>query len=233
MKTTQTVLEPKILGFWTRCIREAQNMSQDALAVSSGLDVRTIQRIEAGNRVSIGTKRSLARGLGYENRDIFDDPEFALNVHNFLEGAQAVTQESLEKQHPDHVRVNAERVQSGTALGRLAGQANALSLTADDDISQGAKGVAAALFDYIRDLVDAGDDVSYSDKLEFDESMEEMLRELEDLGTIAYSAFRHVKVTGDNWADKTPLQMTIGYLAIVPAGRTLSTMFVPRRLRFS
>jgi DNA-binding XRE family transcriptional regulator len=51
--STTPLLDPKILGFWTRCLRETQHMSQDALAASSGLDVRTIQRIEAG----AGSKR--------------------------------------------------------------------------------------------------------------------------------------------------------------------------------
>src|SRR6266436_1072254 len=98
MTTFQTMLDPKILGFWTRCIRETQHMSQEALAASSGLDVRTIQRIEGGNAVSVTTRRCLARGLGYENPDIFDDPEFTISVHRVLEGAQAINQAALEKQ---------------------------------------------------------------------------------------------------------------------------------------
>ena len=56
--------DPKFLAFWTRCIREASHWSQEALAASSGLDVRTIQRIEAGRPASITTRRALARGLG-------------------------------------------------------------------------------------------------------------------------------------------------------------------------
>jgi transcriptional regulator with XRE-family HTH domain len=230
MKTC-TTLEPKILGFWIRCIREAQHMSQDALAVSSGLDVRTIQRIEAGNAVSVTTRRCLARGLGYDNPDIFDDPEFAANVHSVLEGAQTINQEALDKQHPEHVRVKTERVPNGAALGRFADLANAVMLTADDDISPEAKRAAAALFDYIRDLLDIGDDASCSDKLEYHESLESMLRDLEEMGTAAYSAFRHVKLTGENWSNKTPLQLTIGYLTVVPTQKALDAMFVPRRVR--
>src|SRR6266481_147780 len=102
MTTFQTTLEPQILGFWTRCIRETQHMSQEALAASSGLDVRTIQRIERGNAMSITTRRCLARGLGYENPDIFDDPEFARNVHILLESVQAINQDALDDQHPEH-----------------------------------------------------------------------------------------------------------------------------------
>jgi transcriptional regulator with XRE-family HTH domain len=179
MKNTHTMLEPKVLGFWIRCIRETQHVSQDALVASSGLDVRTIQRIEGGNAVSITTRRCLARGLGYENSDIFEDPEFALNVHRVIEGAQTINKEAAEKQYLDHVRVKAERVKNGEALGRFADVSNAVLLHADDEISQKAKQVAAALFDYIRDLLDVGDDASFSDKLSYNKDLETMLRELE------------------------------------------------------
>jgi DNA-binding XRE family transcriptional regulator len=72
-EAAMTTLEPTLLGFWTKCIREASHWSQEAVAASAGLDVRTIQRVEAGKPVSIKTRRALARGLGYENHDIFQD----------------------------------------------------------------------------------------------------------------------------------------------------------------
>ena len=62
--------------------------SQEALAASANLTPRTIQRIEAGEPSSIATRRSLARGLGYENPDIFEDPEFIATVLKLLDGAQ-------------------------------------------------------------------------------------------------------------------------------------------------
>jgi len=83
MNTTALSLPPNILGFWTRCIRTTMHWSQEALAASANLTPRTIQRIEAGEQSSITTRRSLARGLGYENPDIFEDPEFIVTVLNF------------------------------------------------------------------------------------------------------------------------------------------------------
>jgi hypothetical protein len=129
------------------------------------------------------------------------------------------------------IRLEAPRVLNGAALGRFADLANAVMLNADDDISPEAKRAVAALFDYIRDLLDVGDDASYSDKLEYHGSPESMLHELEEMETAAYSAFRHVKLTGENWPNKTPLQLTIGYLTVVPAQKALDGMFVPRRVR--
>ena len=68
--------DPKFLAFWTKCIRETSHWPQEVLAAAAGLDVRTIQRIEAGYPVSVTTRRALARGLGYDNPNVFDDAEF-------------------------------------------------------------------------------------------------------------------------------------------------------------
>jgi transcriptional regulator with XRE-family HTH domain len=83
--TAPTILDPKLLGFWTKCLRESQHISQDALAASSGLDVRTIQRIEAGNAVSVTTRRCLARvwvsGFNYAFRREDDTVKVGVDVH--------------------------------------------------------------------------------------------------------------------------------------------------------
>ena len=57
-----------------------------------------------------------------------------------------------------------------------------------------------------------------------------MLRELEGLGAAVYSAVMSTKVTNDNWTNKTPIPLTIGYLTAVPMERILEEMLVPRRL---
>ncbi|MFZ3325326.1 MAG: helix-turn-helix transcriptional regulator [Methylocella sp.] len=231
--STTPLLDPKILGFWTRCLRETQHMSQDALAASSSLDVRTIQRIEAGQGASVTTRRCLARGLGYEKLDTFDDPEFVMRVHKLLENAQAIKKEAQEKQYPDHVRLKTARVQNGETLGRLADISNAVVLNADDAISDEAKNTAATLFDYVRDLLDLGDVASWSEKVGYNRDLEALLRQLEGLGATVYSALRPMKMCGENWEDKTPVSLEVGYLTVVPTENVLEDMFVPRRCRLS
>lgn len=44
-------------------IRETKNLSQEQLAMMAGLNVRTIQRIEAGNKASIESLKSIAAAL--------------------------------------------------------------------------------------------------------------------------------------------------------------------------
>lgn len=84
------------------------------------------------------------------------------------------------------------------------------------------------MFDYVRDLMDL-DEVPFSERFRYYRELETMLRDLESQGTAVYSAFRAVKMTNANWVDKTPMQVNIGYLTVVPAKKKLDEMFVPRR----
>lgn len=228
---TTPKLEPQILGLWTRYIRDSLHWSQEALAEASGLHTRTIQRIEAGQTVNITTRRALARGLGYEDRDVFDDPAFSKQLTEILGTTQSLAQkEMFEQQFPDHMRVKVERVINGDALGRLVGSANATAFHADDDISQEAKRVAALLFDYIRDMIDLYNQMSFSERLVINNELEGLLKELKGLGAAAYSALRTTKIIENNGKNKTPMPLTIGYLTVVPVEKDTKEIIVPRRI---
>ncbi|ESX82673.1 MULTISPECIES: helix-turn-helix transcriptional regulator [unclassified Mesorhizobium] len=221
--------DPKFLAFWTKCIRETSHWSQEALAASSGLDVRTIQRIEAGNPVSVTTRRALARGLGYDNPDVFDDPEFIKGVHELFEGLRKIQDDEVQKQFPDHIRVPVTKAVSGEALARIAYEADGYLFNTDDAIAAEAKEIAASMFDYLRDLGDIADDISFSEKRTYQQEVDGLFRQLEELGAACYLAFRATKLVGANWVEKTPLPFTIGYLTVVPSEKVLSEMMVPRR----
>jgi transcriptional regulator with XRE-family HTH domain len=120
MKAAMDTKDPRFLAFWTKCIRESLHWSQEALAASSGLDVRTIQRTEAGHPVSVTTRRALARGLGYDDPNVFNDPEFIKGVHGLFNGMRQVQDEEVQRQFPDHVRVTVARVTSGERLAHVA-----------------------------------------------------------------------------------------------------------------
>jgi transcriptional regulator with XRE-family HTH domain len=222
--------DPTFLAFWTKCIRETSKWSQEALAESAGLDVRTIQRIEAGQPVSVTTRRALARGLGYTNPDVFEDPEFIKGVQALFDGLRKVQDEEVQKQFPDHMRLSVARVTTGEGLARVAYEANAYLFNADEAIASEAKELAASIFDFLRDLGDLGEDGSFSERLGYQRSLGELLEQLEAFGTACYSGFRTTKMVGANWVDKTPHPLTIGYLTVVPVEKVLTEMMIPRRL---
>lgn len=179
MTTDIDTKNPKFLAFWTKCIRKTAHWSQEALAAAAGLDVRTIQRIEAGHPVNVTTRRSLARGLGYDNPNVFEDPEFIKGVHALFGSLKEIQDEDVQKQFPNHIRVDAVRVTSGAGLARIAYEAECYLFHADEMMSDEAKEIAASIFDFLRDLGDISDDTSSSDKLDYQRSLAELLEQLE------------------------------------------------------
>jgi transcriptional regulator with XRE-family HTH domain len=168
------LLSPSTLGFWTRCIRTASHLSQEALAEASGLPTRTIQRIEAGRPTSVTTRRSLARGLGYENLDVFEDPEFIAEIHKLLE---RIADHGEQKQHPGHIKLKATPVRTGEALGHLVAASSAYLFHCDDGLSPDVKEQAAALFDLLQDYGDCWADLSHANRLTATQGFGENLAE--------------------------------------------------------
>lgn len=228
MTATKQTLSPRLLGFWVRCIRTASKWSQDALAEASGLTTRTIQRIEAGQPASATTRRSLARALGYENPDIFDDPVFVAEVHKLLE---SISENTEEKRYPDHLKLTAEPLHTGDALSRLIGASSAYVFNCHDELSDEVKEQAAALFDLLQDYGEVWSDLTHGERLSASRSFDDNLSELKQLGARLYSATRAAKIVGSMWADKTPLPITIGYVTVVPKDhREVRHLLVPKEV---
>lgn len=225
-----TLLDPKLLAFWIKCLRETTHLSQDALAEASGLDIRTIQRVEAGGKASVTTRRALARGLGYENLDIFDSPDFVAQVHTLLRDFGQINQEDLEKQYPDMMRLPVKRVPGGDELIRLAGVADGILADVADDLPSEAKQVAASIFDYVRDAGDVMEDVSFGERQNYADELGPLLKELENLGGVLFSGIRSTKLTNSSWPNPAPIPVSIVCMTAVPAERQLAEIMIPRRV---
>jgi transcriptional regulator with XRE-family HTH domain len=134
-----TILDPKLFGFWARCVRETQHLSQDTLAVNAGVTIRTVQRFEAGQVVNVTSRRALAKALGYDNPDTFDDPTLIQEVLNFFDHLNAMQQKNLDDQHPDHERLKAQTIASGQDAIQFADAVGAISFTIDDGFANSTK----------------------------------------------------------------------------------------------
>ena len=227
-----TTNDPKTLGFWARCVRDAQHLSQEALAANASVDIRTVQRFEAGKTVNITSRRALAKALGYDNPDVLDDPKFAEEVLKFFDGLKAIQQKSLDDQHPDSVRVKAQGLTSGTEAMRFADVVNAMSFVIDDGLSDAAKEVAAGFCDYVQELMDL-DDFPMSGRLGIAKDLDDLLQDLREKGAHAYFATRDRKLRGPDWGDKPSWDVTIGFLVVVPTDRQLTELYIPRKSKFA
>jgi transcriptional regulator with XRE-family HTH domain len=224
-------LDPKLLGFWVKCIREASNWSQEAVAATAGLDVRTIQRAEAGSSISLASRRSLARGLGFDDYDTFQKPEFIDAVQGLLDLIKKKNEEEYYKQFPDCLRIEAFPVRKVGDFERIV-SSNAYSFSADPNLSSEAKELAATLFDCLQDLGDCFNDLSHIGRLNSIEGFQSVLDELEELGAVVLTAKRLTTISSSNWVDKTPLRIDIGYVAVAPSTTEIKEVVVSKRLKF-
>lgn len=60
------------IGFLVRMFRESLQWSQETLAESCNVTVRTIQRVEKGEPSSFDTRRAIARAFEFEDIDYFN-----------------------------------------------------------------------------------------------------------------------------------------------------------------
>lgn len=233
MEPKTEINDDEFIGLWVRCIRKTLKWSQEALAEASGIDVRTIQRIEAGKRASVTTKSALAKALGYEG-NVFDDRVWLVNakkqINELRKEVVSQQEEELRQKFPNHVLIKVEKVTSGIQIGKLC-EYEAHFNEPDADLSKEANRKAAELFDALCDYGDCIDMMSFSDKTEMYELFDEKVAELHDLGASLYVSQRETGVVGALWTDKTPISLTIGYLFVMDANKELlSEVLVPRRL---
>lgn len=202
------------------------------MAANASVNIRTVQRFEAGQSINVTSRRALAKALGYENPDIFDNPKFIESVIGYFDGLKTMQQKNLDDEHPDHVRIGAQSVASGQEAAHFADVVNAVSFSIDEGLSDDTKALAASFPDYVQDLMDV-DDVPMSSRLGFAKELDEILQNLRAQGASVYSATRDRKFRSDSWGDAPALEMTVGYLVIVPADRQLTQLYIPRRTRLA
>jgi transcriptional regulator with XRE-family HTH domain len=228
MPLSAQTLPPKVLAIWIRTLRTASDMSQDALAEASGVSQRTIQRVEADGRANRMTRRSLARGLGYDDYDIFDDSKFIATAIDAIAEIQSEQANMVEANHPDHIKLEVEIVGRGVQITGLIDLCDAWVFECHDDVNGAGENAAAVLFDNIRDYCDVWSDIPPSGRLEAKDAFTEMLADIARHGLCAYLARRSAHVAPSQ-AGQAAVPFNIGYFGIVPAGQTPSHILVPKR----
>ncbi|MDY0871587.1 helix-turn-helix domain-containing protein [Dongia rigui] len=225
-------LSPHILAWWTKLLRETSNLSQDALAANAGLNIRTIQRIESAESTTILTRRLLSVGLGYDDPDVFEDPNFIHSISELRKNVEHINNETISNRFPHMIKLPAASVRSGEQLGLMAENCNASNFQWDEDLSTEAKSAAAELFDFLREYGDFDDCYSASQKLDAYRCIDELLHAIREADAVVHSAFRNTHVLNPAWVDKTPMPLNIAYLVVSKKGTELDELMVGKKMQF-
>lgn len=212
MKEAETrQFTPEELASFVIVFRKANGWTQETLAEISGLNVRTIQRIERAEPSSLDARRALARAFQIEDIDLFNKP------HTFKSEEQ-IRKEAGEFQRKN-VTLDVSIATTGKQLADLAEQMNCHVFHQPDGVPADVAETAATIFDYLRDYGDVDEHYSFSQKLGVHAELGDYLATLNKAGFSVCFALRNTKLVGQNWADKTPWPVTIGYVFVAPSGR--------------
>lgn len=200
--------------------RAARGWSQDTLSALSGLTVRTIQRVENAEPSSPETRRALARAFGLDDLDAF------VKAHEFPSAEKIAEQAAAFER--DYMLLDVSVAASGKELADLAEASSGYIYQPLDENAGAAASHVAALFDWLKEYGDCDDLYSLSEKVGLYESLSELLNKIDGAGYRICYALRAASLVGNNWVDKTPWRITVGYAFAAPKNN-VPTKFAVRK----
>lgn len=216
-------MTPEEVGLVVRLHREAMGWSQETLCELSGLNTRTIQRIEAGQASSPDSRRAIAREFQIADLDVFTKPMPFPPAEELQERRAAFERECI---------VLEAQLMDGRKLVTLLTELpafGAIGAGSMADLPRAAQDAFAAVLDYARDCMDVADEASWTEVLGYGDELEGLIGKLRAVGYHLCAAQRSTKVTNKAWADPTPLTLDIIYLAVARADQPRSKLVVSRK----
>lgn len=192
------------LATYIKLLRDFRNWSQEQLGAISGLNVRTIQRVEQGQPASLDTRRALARAFEIEDIDIFNKP---FSIPN-----EKALQAEKEKFDKENVTLTAIPVTTGRQLAKLAESSTMDMSEPASDLPRQADEAFAALLDYFREYRDCVDLYNETAKFDIYDEMQWHIDNLKDQGVSLRYAERNLQVKWGSEATSKPMPVTVLYL---------------------
>lgn len=225
MNATKHVQQPRLLtsAELAACIkmfREMRQWSQEQLAAISGLNVRTIQRVEQGLSASLDTRRALARAFEFEDIDVLNKP-FAIPSEEEAKAAK-------EKFDREHVTLTAMPLTTGKQLAKLAETCSMDLSEPAFELTREADETFAMLVDYLRDYRDCADVYSEMQKFDVYDEMQSHIDALKALGVSLRYATRKIQVKWGTDADAKPMPLTVLYVVGFPLGEEPEQFATPK-----
>lgn len=215
------LLTPAELAATTRMFREMRHWSQGQLADLSGLNVRTVQRVEQSMPASLDTRRAIARAFGFEYIDVFSKP-FVLPSDEAVKAAK-------EKFEREYVTLAAQPLTTGRQLAKLA-EASTMDLSEPAfEMCREAEQSFAELVDYFREYRDCADMYNESGKFEIYDALQAHIDNLLRLQVSLRHAERKVQLKfGSDAKDTKPMSATILYVIAFQRGQEPPKFATPR-----
>jgi transcriptional regulator with XRE-family HTH domain len=217
-------MTPAEVGFLVKIYRDAMEWSQETLAEVSGLTVRTIQRVEAGQPSSLNTRRAIARGFQIPDLDVFNKPN------------PFPTQQELDQQKAEFDRkylVLDASVVDGRKITTMLSEKQghgAIGPGSTVELPHAAQDVFAGILDYLRDCMDVADVASRREMLGYGDEVDAMIAELRATRFCVCMAVRQTSITSKSWKDQTPMDLEVAYLIAAPIDSPPAKIVVPRKL---
>lgn len=219
--TQQTrLLTPTELAVCIKLFREVRQWSQEQLAEISGLNVRTIQRVEQGLSASLDTRRALASAFEFEDIDALNKP-FTIPSEEELKAAK-------EKFDREHVTLTAIPLTTGKQLAKLAETCTMDLSEPAFELPREADETFAALVDYFRDYRDCVDAYNETQKFEVYDEMQSHIDALKTLGVSLRYAERKMQVKWGSEADSKPMRVNVLYVVCFPLGKEPEQFATPK-----
>lgn len=225
MNTTETtqqarLLTPAELAACIKLFRETRQWSQEQLAAISGLNVRTVQRVEQGLSASLDTRRALARAFEFEDIDVFNKP-FTIPSEEEFKAAK-------EKFDREHVTLTAIPLTTGKQLARLAETCTMDLSEPAFELTREADEAFAALVDYFHDYRDCAGDYTQTQKLEVYDALQSQIDALKALGVSLRYAERRMQVKWGSDPDTKPMPVNMLYVVGFPLGKEPEQFATPK-----
>jgi transcriptional regulator with XRE-family HTH domain len=216
------LLTPAEVGGCIRQFRDLRHWSQEQLAEISGLNVRTIQRVEQGDSASFDTRRALARAFELEDIDALNKP-FSLPTP---EEAQAA-QNAFER---EHMTLAVTPLTTGRQLASLVASFEMDLSEPAFELPREAAVEFATLTDYYRDYRDCHGLYSETQKLEVFDDLQQHIDALRALKVSLCHGQRRVRV-GLASATAEPWVATVLYVVAFRLGHEPTHILTPKAAR--
>jgi transcriptional regulator with XRE-family HTH domain len=205
-----------------RLFRDLRHWSQEQLAAISGLNVRTIQRVEQGESASFDTRRALARAFELEDIDALNKP-FAIPNEDELRAAK-------EKFDREHITLGLSPLTTGRQLAQLVESCEMDLSEPAFELELEAAEVFAAMVDAFREYRDCAELYTQVQKLDVHEEFQRHIDELKKMGVSLRYAERNMQMRAGA-PDATPLRMTALYIVAFRLGKEPDQIATPRAAR--